>query len=217
MNQELYDKIKKQLAPIFEKFYKTSPSYKKFLESSEQLNSRLYRNRSIGGDLTELQAVVYAKDIPSKYHGLMTAFAYLLRVEVLAIFFVDLTLLLMIDERFCLHLDPDDTHKYVRHASSLQDIESPSLPLSRKLDFLEKHEITFFKEYIDRDLRNKIAHGNFTVDTAGNFYKINSKGNKVKIDLKQETTKLTDFIEAILQVFVDELARSNILPERPRD
>ena len=209
--------MKQQLAPIFNKFYKTSTSYKKYLESSAQLNSRLLRNQSIGKDMTELQEIVYSKDIPSKYHGVMTAFAYLLRVEVLATFFVDLTLLLLIDEHACLHLDPDNTHKFVRHASSLEDIESPSLPLSRKLDFLETHQITFFKEYIDRNLRNKIAHGNFSVDANGDFYTISSKGNKKKIDLKQKINKLTNFINALSKIFVEEFKRSDAYPERPRN
>ena len=167
--------------------------------------------------MTELQEIVYSKDIPSKYHGVMTAFAYLLRVEVLATFFVDLTLLLLIDEHACLHLDPDNTYKYVRHASSLQDIESPSLTLSRKLDFLESHKITFFKKYIDKKLRNNIAHGNFSVDDNGDFYTISPKGNKKKIDLKQKINKITNFINALSKVFVEEFKRSDAYPERPRN
>jgi hypothetical protein len=215
LNHELYDQIKRELAPIFNKFYKTSPSYRKFLESGEQLSSRLSRNNLIAKDLTELQKFVYSKDVPLKYHTLMTAFAYLLRLEVLTTFFVDLTLLLIIDERICLHLDPDDTHKFVRHASSLEDIESPSLPLSRKLDFLETHNVTIFKDYIDRDLRNKIAHGNFLVDNDGNFCLISKKGNVMKKDLKQVIMKLTDFTGTISQVYFDEFIRSSALPERP--
>ncbi len=217
MNQELYDQIKEQFAPIFNKFYKTSSSYKKYLESYTQLNSRLLRIQSIGEDMNELQEIVSSKDIPSKYHGIMTAFAYLLRVEVLATFFIDLTLLLLIDEHTCLHLDPDDTHKFVRHASSLEDIESPDLPLSRKLAFLETHKITFFKRYIDKTLRNRIAHGNFFVDVNGDFYTINPKGNKNKEDLIQKINKLTNLINALSKVFIEEFKKSDVYPGSTRE
>ena len=217
MNQELYDEIKKQLSPIFLKFYKTSGTYKKFGESTPQLSNRIQRTNQIGRDLVELQKLMTTKDIPLKYSGLMVAFSYLLRVEILATFFIDLTLLLLIDERVCLHLDPDDKHKFVRHASSLEDIESPSLSLYRKFDFLKTNKITFFEDYIDRELRNKIAHGDFIVDEDGKFYTISAKGNKNEIDLKEKLLQLDDFIEAILQVFVEELAKTDSLPVRPRD
>ena len=217
MNQELYDEIKKQLSPIFLKFYKTSDTYKKFGESAPQLSNSVMKTNQIGRDLTELQFIMNTKDIALKYKGLMAAFSYLLRVEIIATFFIDLTLLLLIDERVCLHLDPDDNHKFVRHASSLEDIESTSLSLYRKIDFLETNKITLFEDYIDRELRNKIAHGNFIVEEDGKFYTISAKGNKNEIDLKKKLLQLDDFIEAILQVFSEELAKTDSLPVRPRD
>ena len=91
------------------------------------------------------------------------------------------------------------------------------MTLSRKLDFLNSHKITFFKKYIDKKLRNNIAHGNFSVDAKGDFYTISPKGNKKKIDLKQKINKITNFINALSKVFVEEFKRSDAYPERPRN
>lgn len=217
LNQELCDEIKKQLSPIFLKLYKTSPSYKKLGESNIKLADRINRNSSIRAELSELQKVILEKSISSKYSGLMDAFSYILRIEVIATYFIDLTLLLLVGEGACIHLNPDNKHNYVRHATSLQDIESPSLSLYVKLDFLETHDIKIFKKNIDRNLRNSIAHGFFFVDDNGNFYIIDSKGKKIKKDLKQKIKQLDEFLNAMLIVFSDEICKVSGLPERPRD
>ena len=69
LNKELYDNISKQLTPIFLKFYKTSPSFKKYKESNYQLYIRIKRNQSIGTELGELQKLINEKSIPLKYSG----------------------------------------------------------------------------------------------------------------------------------------------------
>jgi hypothetical protein len=71
--------------------------------------------------------------------------------------------LLLVAKGVDFHLEPDYEHRYTRHARSLEEIESPGLPLS-KLDFLKLNGLTFFSKWIDRDLRNCIAHLDFEID-----------------------------------------------------
>lgn len=214
MNQKIYDNVKKQLEPIFSKFYKTSPSYQTYIESVNQLVKRLDRIDVIQDGLNEWQQLVH-KSFPLKVIGLMDAFTYLMQVEMYGNHFVNLTLLLMVGKGDFLHLNPDFEHKYVRHATSLKDIESPSLPLSTKLDFLKANGINFFDKWINRKLRNKIAHGDFFIDEEGNFFIVDSMGKKTKKDLDQNLKQFTEYHEVVPKVFVEYIKKARALPERP--
>ncbi len=95
-----------------------------------------------------------SKSSPRSY-AIWRASEFLFGVELAGNFYVNLALLLLVGKGHALHLKPDFKHGYVRHASSLEDIESPTLSLSVRLDFLESHGLTFFRKWVDTKLRTK--------------------------------------------------------------
>jgi len=212
LNQELYDNVKKQLEPIFAKFYKTSESYRIYKVSVNLLLKKLDRINAIQKSLIEWDNLVNEKAFPIKYVRLMDTFTYLLQVEMFGNHFVNLTLLLMVGKGDFLHLNPDYKHRYVRHAKSLKDIESPTLTLSTKLDFLKANGINFFDKWINRRLRNKIAHGDFFIDEGGKFFIIDSKGEKKEIDLDEIRNQFIDYHEVVPIVFLEYFKQANVHP-----
>jgi hypothetical protein len=81
-----------------------------------------------------------------------------------------------------------------RHATSLEDLESTYIPLTSKLEYLKYCKFPYFENYIDTNLRNKIAHMDFEIRDNGDFFAPNEKtGEKEKIDIKKELYKLFDF------------------------
>ena len=128
-----------------------------------------------------------------------------MKVELIGNAFVDQTILLLIAGGRDLHLGPDYNRRYVRHAASLADLESPSVPLSVKLDFLDSNGLSLFSKWIGRSLRNKIAHLNFVIDE-GNF-KI---GNK-RIDLQQKSKIFNDYFIRIALIFAEEEEETKLI------
>lgn len=55
--------------------------------------------------------------------------------------------------------------KYVK---SLEDIGN--VDISTKLQFLEEHSFEIFRRTKDKNLRNKIAHHDFTLDVSGRLF-----------------------------------------------
>jgi hypothetical protein len=75
----------------------------------------------------------------------------------------------------------------MRHATSLADLESASVSLAAKLDFLKACGLPCFEKYIDRKLRNKIAHTDFVISKEGKFRMFdNDKRKEVAVEQKLE-------------------------------
>jgi hypothetical protein len=78
----------------------------------------------------------------------------------------------------------------------MEDLESPSVTLAMKLGFLSKNGFPCFQKYVDKTLRNKIAHFDFEIDSDGNFflYRIREGAiGKKRVDLKQKLDTLLLF------------------------
>jgi hypothetical protein len=118
---------------------------------------------------------------------LLKAFSYLLLVEVDANFLIDIFLLMMVAKGNDFHIEPDYNQKFIRHATSLADLESASVSLASKLDFLKACGLSCFEKYIDRKLRNKIAHMDFVISKEGKFKMFdNDKRKEVVVERKLE-------------------------------
>ena len=210
--KEIIDEVRKQLAPLFADFY---PSSEKFLLYQKNIPKFEEKNKKMVQSMEQLSGFIMAmrKSLPSlseverklqfKSAEFLAAIVYLVSVEVIGNAFVDRALLLLIASGCDLHLEPDFEHRYVRHATSLEDLESPSLSLSTKLDFLECNGLPFFSKWIDRTLRNKIAHLDFTIDEKGNF-RIGQK----RSDLEQKRNTFIQYMLAVKWVFNEEEKRA---------
>ena len=129
----------------------------------------------------------------------MDATTYLIETELIGTVYVDRVLLLLIGKGIDFHLEPDFNHRYTRHATSLEDIQAPSISLAAKLDFLEANNLTFFNKWINRNLRNKIAHLDYTIKN-DSFYL--NKGKGPKINLQKELQIFNEYYNAVDSFFM---------------
>ena len=148
--------------------------------------------------------------IPRKYNKTLTliaVFNYLSAVETLGNIIVDLALLLLIAEGHDIHLGLDRQHSYVRHATTSEDLDSPTLSLVIKLDVLNSLGYPLFSKWINRELRNGIAHLDFEIDESGRFFIINKDGKKREFDIMMEVATNIVYGYVITKFFRVEIAK----------
>jgi len=211
-NLKIEEEVREQLKLLFADFYPGSPAFKMFERHSEQFEKKFEQANSITETFTEtlnrFPACEKIEDFPKhkKAINVVGAFGYLAMVETAASIYVDLTILILIAKGQDLHLGPDRKHMYIRHAMSLEDLESPTLPLSVKLDFLDLNGFPFFSKWIDRDLRNKIAHLDFDFDQNGNFLLKNGETKVIKLEDKMAS--FMKYLRVIGTFFVEDLKKT---------
>jgi hypothetical protein len=148
------------------------------------------------------------QELEAVYSWLL-AIVYLTYVETIGDFYVNLTILLLTAKGIDFHLEPDYDHRYTRHAHLLEEIESPSIPLSTKLDFLKLNGLPFFSEWINKTLRNDIAHINFEISEKGDFIALR-KGKRKKINLTEKFITFNLYQMAVQKVFNNCLSKTNL-------
>lgn len=202
--KEVEDEVRAQLLPLFSGFYTGSKMYKAYYEYLEQqLEERMRR----ATDFIKIVRSAYeAQTLGPKVRTAFDAFLYLTQTESVGNGFVDMAILLLIAKGLDLHLEPDDEHKYTRHVTSSQDLDSPSLTLAMKLDFLKMNGLPFFENCIDRTLRNRIAHADFEIDADGKFFQLTGKGKK-EVDLDKKHDCLINYAIGIERVFREQMAK----------
>lgn len=217
---QIKDSVKKQLEPLFADFYVGSPLYKKWIQHTDKIRDKLNKSSDMMKSLSELlnlfgvkgkqksQSQKIKQELEAAYSWLV-AIVYLTDVEVIGDFFVNLTILLLTAKGIDFHLEPDYEHRYTRHAHLLEEIESPSIPLSTKLDFLTLNGLPFFSEWIDRTLRNDIAHMSFEISDKGDFIALR-RGKRKKINLTEKFVTFTLYQMAATKVFNDCLSKTNL-------
>lgn len=132
---------------------------------------------------------------------LLDAIMYLFEVEVASNLISDILITLLAERGYFLHIEPDSNHLFIRHVVSMEDLESSFISLAVKLSFLKRHGLDCFSKYVDKDLRNRIAHMNFEIDENGNFFEYRKEGMKNKrklIDVTQKLTKLIHFNSIVI-------------------
>jgi hypothetical protein len=183
--------IKEQICPLLEDnaVYDTlikvlhSPKVKKTF-------SRIKRNNSL------IKTV--AKRLQTKKEmTLLYTVIYLFEVETAGNLICDILIILLSAKGHFFHIEPDNESFFIRHAVSIEDLETPSVTLGKKLNFLKKNKLNCLAKNIKHRLRDKIAHVDFEIDENGDFFKYTKKGKK-PVDIKSEWFKLSDFTTAII-------------------
>ena len=158
---------------------------------SPRVKKALYTLRETQSTLIDLE-----HNLIGKQKTLLDAVAYLFWVEVSTNLLADITIIMFATKGQPFHIEPDDRYRFIRHVASIEDLESPSVTLAVKLDFLDKSGFSCFNKYVDRTLRNKIAHMDFEIDEKGNFSiheKKNGEIRKKQVDIHQKLNRLTFF------------------------
>lgn len=209
--KEITDEVTKQLTPVFSDFYPSTQQYRLFRKYSQrfyQENERITdfltnhlnfcRNFHLGIDRGIEDSKIQGNPISQTLF--LDAITYLLETEIFGTAYVDRVLLLLIGKGIDFHLEPDYEHRYTRHAKTLEDLQAPYLSLAIKQDFLAANGITFFSKMIDRNLRNKIAHMDYTIENDCFYFK-NREGKKVKVNFSDKIRILTEYYDALVMFF----------------
>jgi hypothetical protein len=142
------------------------------------------------------------KTLIGREKALLDGVAYMFWVEVSTNLLADIMIVMLSAKGQPLHIEPDDRYRFVRHATSIEDLDSPSVNLAMKLGFLETCELSCFEKYVDRKLRNKIAHMDFETDDKGNFFiyeKKNGEVRKKQVDIQQKLLMLNYLNSAVMR------------------
>ena len=132
-------------------------------------------------------------------------------VEVSASLLMDITIIMLSTRNQVLHIESDEKYKFIRHATSIEDLESPSVSLATKISFLKYCGFDCFEKYVDRTLRNRIAHMDFEIDTNGNLFvhdKRNGKVIKKQVDFKQKLNRLLLFNHVFMRQITEVVHRA---------
>ena len=131
-----------------------------------------------------------------KQKTLFDATMYLFGIETSTNLIADILIIMLAAQGQFLHIEPDDKYRFIRHATTIEDLESPTITLAMKLSFLKKSGFTCFQKYIDKNLRNKIAHFDFEIDANGDFFLFQLKKGiieKKKVDVMKKLDTLLLF------------------------
>ena len=169
--------------------------------------------RSAISELSEEEISEEDKESEKRQLTFFKAIRYLLSVEAMGNVFVDYTILLLIGSVIDFHLEPDTNHRYARHAKTLEDIESPFISMSIKLDFLNSNGMPFFLKWIDRGLRNKIAHLDFEIDQEGNFL---AGKQKKKVDIELKSSIFWSYFTCVAKIYSGALRTAREAKEKKR-
>jgi hypothetical protein len=209
--KEITDEVAEQLTPVFSNYYPSTEQYKLYKKYEKRFDNE---NLRIKDFLTNhlnfcknFQTGIESGIENSKIQGnpvaqtlFLDAITYLLETEIIGTAYIDRVLLLLIGKGVDFHLEPDYDHRYTRHAKSLEDLQTLSLSLSIKQDFLKANHITLFTKMIDRNLRNKIAHMDYRMEN-NCFYCKNKDGKWQKVDLSEKIQLLTEYYDALERFF----------------
>lgn len=193
----------REFRPLFSVLLDTSLQHEGFTEDINRIGERLESATRLVKTQNLLSETIESTKTEErqKLLSFLMAMGYLCSVEQIAGAFVDLSILLLVSKGRNLHLEPDFNHRYTRHVRSLDDIESPNLPLSVKLDFLQSNGLTYYSKWVNRSLRNGIAHSDFDIDDMGNFFLLR-KGKRKKVDLLRIHNTFLDYYNAMAAFFV---------------
>jgi hypothetical protein len=211
------EEVRSQLEPLFSEFYNGSRMYRAYYGYLKQLDERLHRGHEF---LNIIKHAYLAQTFEKKEHlartlTVLVALLYLVEIELVGSGYVDMAILLLTEKGIDFHLEPDYEHRFTRHVASPKDLDSPSLTLGVKLDFLSMNGLPFFAKCVDRDLRNKIAHADFEIDANGKFYKLTERGKRKLVDVNSKHICLIDYVSAIDKIFKEQMARVKPPPKQP--
>lgn len=159
-DDEDYIKIKKELEPILIEIFslaKLNPKRQKLKKAIHKWQKTFNNALLIGGKVSSLQAVQINSKHP-ELSPIIKMFMYLGLVESLGVAIINFIMLLLIARGSDFHIERFYDVPRIIHAETLEDLQTTSISLSSKLEFLKSNKLTRTSKLVNRDLRNKIAH-----------------------------------------------------------
>jgi hypothetical protein len=205
--EQMKTEIKDQTEHLWRDFYPPTQKYLNYLEESDRIIRGFQKSTEIMAMLTK---IVAKSSESAMVRCLANVIVYLTSVETDGNMSANTTLLLLAADGRYVHLQPDKRHWYVRHATRLKDFEASTLSIGTKIDFLASEGCRFFKEWINTDLRNRIAHSDFFIDDNGDFFIVKEKNGtptRTLFNLTQEILRFRMYNYAFNVIFMEQMTR----------
>lgn len=166
------------------------PHYADFQKNCQEFREKWGEARKVSRLLRGLKTA----DYPSlEYESMSKMLSYLGLVESLGVALADAVLILLIANEREVHTRGPMT----KHVTKTRELEK--IDLAYKLDFLEDEGLDLFARFIDRDVRNHIAHLKFTIQNNGKIKK--RDGSPINID--RNISRFWDGVDTLMLVFED--------------
>lgn len=171
-----YEKIKAELEPFITKITKVtgkrSDEYLRFKKNYSEWNKRFTRAIEMAGIVHSVARVEHQlrQDLEAKPGNrrplsVLLLYRYLGSVESFGTTILDLLVILLIANRRHFHVDRVHEVPHIVHATDFKDLRHTTL--QSKLEFLKRNGLKKASTFIDRELRNAIAHLSFKMDSKG--------------------------------------------------
>jgi hypothetical protein len=177
------ERIKIELEPLLDRVITNNADFELFERAYQYSYKRLSRAFGILMSLT-----TESKKVKSDVFYL---FIYLGLVESLGNSVIDLIVLLLVANGKDFHIECQYTTPRIKHALSIQDLETEKVPLTTKLNFLRDNDLSFLASLVDTELRNTVAHLKFEIKN-GKVYVRGKKGFRLltRKDLEDILSKM---------------------------
>jgi len=195
---EIYKEIEPSLTRVLKVLGKRKREYQQFKENAVEWYTRFVKAVTISGKVSSLQKLILIVKEPQLLSTLKL-FMYLGLVESIGNTIVDMLVLLLIADGQPFHVERSLELPRIIHAKSFSDINPPNSTLAQKLSFLKQNGLRTTSKFIDRKLRNDIAHLNFDVNKQG---KISTRNYK-KLDIDERLNRFSKMFMAFLSIFKD--------------
>lgn len=167
------------------------PHYADFKQNCQEFKEKWEEAQKVSKILRGLKTRTRYPSL--EYESMSKMLVYLGLVESLGVALADIVLILLIANEREVHTRGPLT-KHVTKARELEKID-----LAYKLDFLEDEGLDLFRKFINRDVRNHIAHLKFTIQDNGEIRK--RDGSPIDIDVN--ISRFWGGVDILMLVFED--------------
>ena len=192
-------KIDNELEPLLTNLLQvigeTSAGYQIMKKNTSEFKKRLGKAADLARIIIKTEKEM-SKFSESKVNSLMKMFQYLGYVESFGTTLIDILVLLLIANGYQLHVERFRGWPRILHVSSFKELKHANL--ASKLGFLEINGLKNVTKLINKDLRNDIAHLNFSINDKGKI----DTSHKKNLDISREIIKLKAhvlYIDALLE------------------
>jgi hypothetical protein len=140
---------------------------------------------------TQPMIIELGKNSTGRQKSFFDAIMYMFSVEASTNLIADL-LIMMLAAKGNPSLLNSKKYKSILSATSIEDLnlDKPYISLGDKINFLNASGLSYLKKYVNKDLRNYIAHMDFEIDHMGDFFVYqtikNNSVQKMKLNVKED-------------------------------
>lgn len=209
-----YEKIKTEIEPFITKIAyvtgKLTREYLRFKENYKEWNKRFQKAIEMAGIIQSVERVEHQlrQDLRTKPGNrrplsVLLLYRYLGSVESFGTTILDLLIILLIANGCHFHVERVHAVPRIVHAVDFKDLRNTNL--ASKIEFLKRNGLKKTSTFIDRELRNAIAHLTYKMDSKGEISIYRARDGKWKnVNIYERINTFTNKFSMILIILGQE-------------